>query len=182
MIAFKGFKADLTCLGYQFKKNEINQTEQANCRENGFHCAENPLDCLWYYPNWRTSVYYEVEASGDIDEDALDSKISCTEIRLLKKLNMQELLLKGIAYMVKYPNRQWNKFVLKEKGKSYNGLAIVRGKDPRACGKIGSYLVLLKEKENGAAILEVALFQIDGERYKPDTWYDVNCQERGKST
>lgn len=180
MIAFKGFNADLTCRGYQFHENEVNRTELANCKENGFHCAENPLDCLYYYTNWRESVYYEVEASGDMDEDSIDSKIACTEIRLLRKLSMKELLLKGIVYMVKYPNRKWNTFVEKEKGEAYRDFAVVRGKAPIACGKEGAYLVLLKEEEENSRISEVALFQIDGKRYRSDTWYDVHCEEKGR--
>ena len=46
MKAFKGFRKDLTCLGFQFRENGINRTEEANCVQNGFHCAENPLDCV----------------------------------------------------------------------------------------------------------------------------------------
>ena len=84
MIAYKGFQKDLKCRGFQFQEYGINETEKANCRQNGFHCAENPLDCLCYYPNWKNSVYYIVDASGDLDEDGEDSKISCTKMRLLK--------------------------------------------------------------------------------------------------
>ena len=64
MIAYKGFKKDLKCRGFQFQEYGINETEKANCRQNGFHCAENPLDCLCYYPNWKNSAYYIVDASG----------------------------------------------------------------------------------------------------------------------
>lgn len=64
MIAYKGFQKDLKCRGFQFQEYGINETEKANCRQNGFHCAENPLDCLCYYPNWKNSVYYIVDASG----------------------------------------------------------------------------------------------------------------------
>ena len=45
MIAYKGFRPGLICRGYQFVMG-LNTTEKANCRENGFHCAENPLDCV----------------------------------------------------------------------------------------------------------------------------------------
>ena len=101
MIAYKGFQKDLKCRGFQFQEYGINETEKANCRQNGFHCAENPLDCLCYYPNWKNSVYYIVDASGDLDEDGEDSKISCTKMRLLKKIELRSLLLHGAAYMAK---------------------------------------------------------------------------------
>ena len=45
MIAYKGFRPGLICRGYQFVMG-LNTTEKANCRENGFHCAEDPLDCV----------------------------------------------------------------------------------------------------------------------------------------
>lgn len=76
MIAYKGFKKDLTCRGYQFYADRVNETEKANCAQNGFHCAENPLDCFSYYADWRNSVYYIVKAEGDLDEDAVDSKVT----------------------------------------------------------------------------------------------------------
>ena len=59
MIAYKGFHPGLICRGYQFVMG-LNVTEQANCAANGFHCAENPLDCLSYYPDMKQSA-----GSGD---------------------------------------------------------------------------------------------------------------------
>lgn len=76
MIAYKGFRPGLICRGYQFVMG-LNTTEKANCRENGFHCAEDPLDCLSYYSSLEHSEYYIVNAGGDIDEDEHDSKIAC---------------------------------------------------------------------------------------------------------
>lgn len=100
MKAFKGFRKDLTCLGFQFRENGINRTEEANCVQNGFHCAENPLDCFHYYPDWRNSVYYEVDAAGDLDEDAVDSKISCTEMRLVRRLSLEQMLFEAAVYIL----------------------------------------------------------------------------------
>ena len=57
MLAYKGFEKGLICRGYQFEMG-LNITEKANCVENGFHCAENPLDCLTYYSNIKNSEYY----------------------------------------------------------------------------------------------------------------------------
>ena len=68
MIAYKGFGPGLICRGYRFQMGK-NVTEQANCAENGFHCAENPLDCLYYYSDMKQFEYYLVDAGGDVDED-----------------------------------------------------------------------------------------------------------------
>lgn len=180
MVAYKGFKTDLTCRGFQFTDKGINRTGEANCRKNGFHCAENPLDCLNYYGDWKHSVYYKVEASGDLDEDGTDSKISCTEMRLIKKLGLKELLFEAAVYMVQFPKRGWNRRVDKESGQAVNGFAVVRGKSPRACGEKGAILVILKEKGSSQEISEVALIEIDGKKYMPGVWYDVHCMEKGR--
>ena len=89
MLAYKGFGPGLICRGYSFLPG-LNVTDKANCRENGFHCAENPLDCLSYYPDMEQSVYFIVNAGGDLDEDGTDTKIACTELTLIRKLTKKE--------------------------------------------------------------------------------------------
>ena len=66
MIAYKGFSPGLMCRGYRFKMG-LNVTAEANCVQNGFHCAANPLDCLTYYSDFARNEYYIVNAGGDID-------------------------------------------------------------------------------------------------------------------
>lgn len=178
MIAYKGFHKDLTCKGYQFYTDRVNVTESANCAENGFHCAENPLDCLSYYSNWRDSVYYIVKAEGDIDEDGRDSKISCTHLSLLKELSLEELLLHALAYMVRYPMRRCCSRVVHEQGIGYDGFVLVRGKHPYAKGQIGDLLAFAREAPDSDEIMEVALFVIDGTQYVPDVWYDIQGASR----
>ena len=55
MYAYKGFEPDLSCRGYRFVMGK-NVTPEANCASNGFHCAENPLDCLTYYSDMDRSI------------------------------------------------------------------------------------------------------------------------------
>ena len=97
MIAYKGMCPGMVCLGYQLKKG-LNVTEQANCQANGFHCAANPMDCLRYYGDFQNSEYYLVRPCGDLDEDAVDSRISCTQLWVLRKLEPQEFFLHALAY------------------------------------------------------------------------------------
>lgn len=130
MIAYKGFLPGLICRDYQFKMG-LNVTEKANCAHNGFHCAEDPLDCLSYYGDINHAEYYIVDAGGDIDEDGVDSKISCTELTILKRLTKKELFLHGLAFMADHPKRKWNSNIKADKAEAWNGYAAVRGADPK---------------------------------------------------
>lgn len=154
MIAYKAFSKGLVCRGYRFGPG-VNVTDKANCRANGFHCAENPIDCLTYYPNWDASEYWQVEAEGDIDEDGDDSKISCTRIELVKKLSFEDFVLAAAKYLITHPTRYKGESgkvsVCRDKGKAEKeGTAvIVKGLDPAAYGKDGSILVLIREDDQG---------------------------------
>ena len=156
MIAYKGFRPGLICRGYQFVMG-LNTTEKANCRENGFHCAENPLDCLSYYSSLEHSEYYIVNAGGDIDEDEHDSKIACTELTVIKRLTKEELFLHGLAYMVDHPRRVWSSHVAANRAMANCGYAVVRGKDPVATGRLGDILAFAKEAPDSEAIVQVAV-------------------------
>lgn len=165
MIAYKGFRKGLVCRGYQFRPG-LNITDKANCVTNGFHCAENPLDCLSYYPDWDNSEYWQVEAGGDLDEDGRDSKISCTELRLVKRLNFREFALSAakyyIAHQSRYSERSGKVSVRLGTGKAESGCAvIVKGQTPVAEGKKESILVLLQE--SGGEIVQARWIVIDGE-------------------
>lgn len=177
MIAYKGFHPGLICRDYQFVVG-LNVTDQANCAANGFHCAENPLDCLTYYPDMARSEYYLVNAGGDVDEDDHDSKISCTELTIIKKLTPEEFFLHALAYMVDHPGRAWNDHIQKGQGFAKDGFAVVRSTDPVASGRKGDILAFAKESPDGGRIVQIALARVDGKTVKADTWYDVNLTER----
>lgn len=177
MIAYKGFRTGLICLGYQFQMGK-NVTEQANCTQNGFHCAENPLDCLTYYNDMKQSEYYLVDAGGDVDEDDCDSKISCTQLTILKKLDLRTFLLHALAYMADHPLREWNRHVQRGRGETGNGFAVVRGEDPIARGKKGDLLAYVKEDPAAGKITQLALLTVDGKKVLPHRWYDIDAVER----
>ena len=177
MIAYKGFKKGLICLGYQFQMG-LNVTEKANCRENGFHCAEDPLDCLRYYPDMDSSEYCIVNAGGDIHEDGLDSKISCTELTIIKKLTRKEFFLHALAYMEAHPQRACNCFVHRDKHMEEHKLfSVVRGKDPVTGGTLGTILAFAKEDDDGN-IMQTSVAVVDGKTVIPHIWYGADLTER----
>lgn len=175
MIVYKAFDKGLKCRGYQFSKDKINVTKEANCVRNGFHAAENPLDCLTYYPNWNKSEYWICEASGDIDEDGRDSKISCTSLRLLFCLDVENFVIEALSYMMKHPKRKENNYVDINESRDKTSLPfkIVRGINPVAKGDIDTWLGFAKEDAYGN-IVEISLLYIDGINYMPNVWYVYN--------
>jgi hypothetical protein len=156
----------------------VNVTEKANCQANGFHSAENPLDCFTYYSDLDETEFYLVDARGDIDEDCVDTKIACTELDIIKKLSREEVFLYGLAYMVDHPFRKWSSHVRKDRAKATNGYAVVRGIDPLACGELGDILALAKENPASDSILQVALARVDGRKILPGVWYGSDLTER----
>ncbi len=181
LIAYKMFRPGLICRGYQFRADIVNVTDKANCRQNGFHCAEDPLDCLTYYPDFAESECWEVEAGGDIDEDDLDSKISCTEMRLIRKLELRDFLAAALLYMARHPFRKWNGNVKEDNGQAKNGFAVVRGPDPVAAGPVGAYLALARENPLTRRIEEVALWEVGKTAQKPGVYYDSKGKVREAS-
>ena len=159
MLAYKAFDKDLSCTSggnrYQYKLGEWNEEQSANCARNGFHCAENPLDCLTYYPNFDKARYFVVEAAGDIDEDNTDTKIACTRMKLIRELTLEDFVLEALKYIVAHPGREVsgiykNSLISKEERR--NHFAIVRGKNPEFKGPIGTVIGLIQEGKKGTIV------------------------------
>jgi len=97
---YKGFNKDLTCNGYQYKEGELHihkgKVEKCN---SGFHFCENPIDCFSYYKPTQ-SVFYEIEASGDIDKEKNgDSKVSCSELKVGGKLSIEAMVKASVEFI-----------------------------------------------------------------------------------
>ena len=57
-----------------------------------------------------------------------------------------------------------------------NGVAVARGSasyNPKVKGGIGSVLILILEKDENYDIADWKAFIVDGEKVKPDTWYEL---------
>ena len=173
-LAYKAFDPGLKCRGYQFNMG-LNTTTDANCARNGFHCAENPIDCLSYYPYVHKSVYCLVGVGGDIDEDSCDSKIAATELKILRILSLEDYFLHILIYLSKHPNEH-SSHITEDCGEARCGYAVVRGKKPMAKGKLGDVLAFLKLDRRGKPE-QIAVFTVDGEEIKEDTYYDVDGKE-----
>lgn len=163
MFAYKGFNKNLECtMGRGVFKYEIDtwyKEDSAHCCRDGFHATDNPLDVLAYY-NKSDDRYFIVELAGNVDEDAVNSRISAPEIRLVKELSKKELYIQGVLWMTKHPHAPNPKIIKKDKGDcNGNGYIVVRGIHPVAKGKRGDILFLLKEDMSGK-ITDAACFEV----------------------
>lgn len=182
MIAYKGFTKNLTArLGkgiYQFKPGETAIEEHSKTANSGFHCCENPFECLGYYGLKTGDQFWQVEASGSIDEDE-NERIACTEITLIKKLTVKEFAGYGMAYIVQHPMRdKWEQernglVVAKESAEAdeRESIAIARGKHPKVKGVEGAILGLILEQKKGE-IISARLFVPD--RQQAGKWYTID--------
>ena len=172
MIIVKAFEDGFICRGYKYLGiGEKNVTDRANCARNGFHGAENPLDCAAHYRGIKNTVYCLCEASGDIDEDSVDSKITCTELTILRVLTMEEFVALSLCYIIEHPQRPDSSVLCRDIGRASNGFCVVRGKAPRASGGIGDVLGFCVERPDSNEIEMVSLILVDGETIKPHVDY-----------
>lgn len=161
MIAYKGFTNDLwSRLGdgkeesCSFSIGETKTVSESKTVRSGFHCCENPFECLAYYSMDRKNRFFKVEAAGDIDEDE-SQRIACTQITLLEELTPVQFALEGIKYMVEHPLRSgWQQshgsVQVKEEeceAKNAGDIAIARGYEPCVKGPAGSILGLIVERD-----------------------------------
>lgn len=188
MIAYKGFTKGLAArLGrdYQFKPGETVTEKSSKTVRSGFHCCENPFECLDYYPLQSGNRYWQVEAAGSIDEDE-NERIACTELTLIRELSIKELAGYGMAYIIQHPRRdKWRKQGIgiqvdknKAEATCRDSIAIARGKNPKVRGVEGAILGLILESKSGE-IVSAKLFTAD--RQQAGKWYtidtDRNLQE-----
>lgn len=71
LTAFKAFRPDLTCNGYQYAIGEtfVHEGRVEIC-SSGFHACLNPLDVLNYY-DLTDSRFARVSLSGKIDRKSV---------------------------------------------------------------------------------------------------------------
>ena len=95
--AYKGFNKDMTCRDFQYEEGKEYETDKAKACERGFHACEYPLDVFSYYPP-GTSVYHEVEQSGEFDKSDSD-KVASTKIKIGARIDIAGIVKAAISYI-----------------------------------------------------------------------------------
>lgn len=172
MIAYKGFNKDLTCTkgkgSYQYTIGATYKEETAKCASTGFHCVEEPIEVLRWYAG-QDARYCIVEAAGDINEDG-DERISCTEMTILKEIDLKTLGILECEWMLEHPERQYSNMVMRDEGEARKGdIVVVRGRHPKAAGELGSTIFLVKECKG--EIVNIGAYEIDSKDYLPGVYY-----------
>lgn len=186
MIAYKGTNPDVMSVLGNGKSEKCQlipgvkfTEEKSKTADSGYHCCENPFDCLTYYGYDGKNRFWKVEAAGDIDEDSI-GRISCTEITLLEELTPLSFAKEGMKYMIKHMDRDgWEKkqtavHVLPDEAfaKKKGDIAIARGKNPRVRGAAGSICGLIVEDDRGWCVN--AKLYVVPERYA-DIWITLSA-------
>lgn len=89
-LAYKGFNADLTCRGFQYKIGETFTYDKSLWICNrGFHCCHKLKDVFKYYSNNKKNVFGIVEILGKEVKDS--DKIATDKIRIVRLLSDEEI-------------------------------------------------------------------------------------------
>ena len=190
MKAYKGFNADMTCRGFQYKEGETYHEDIADLCYKGFHACEYPLDVLAYYPP-NSSVYHEVELEEVSDEREKDSKVCAKFIKIGAKVDIATLVKATVDYTVSKCDPAKSQHAKKDSGAasatglrgaaSATGLrgaasaghetaiAVAWGPSGKAKGVLGAHVVCA-EWRNGK-LVEAKMAVVDGDKIKADTYY-----------
>ena len=182
MIAYKGISPDMTARlgnrdGEIFKVGCTYTVKQSKTARNGYHCCENPAQCLGYY-SLESDRFFKVEAAGSIDEDDAE-RIACTKLTILAELDIKDFFCACIKYIVTHPDRQ--KWEWTGKGVEIarasakaSTIAIARGEDPRAMiTEEGGFIGLIMEDASGR-LITAKTARIDNIKFHTGTWYHIN--------
>lgn len=196
MKAYKGFKKDMTCRGFQYESGKTYEEPTAKLCDSGFHACIDPLDCFGYYAP-GTSVYHEVELEDNGEREECDTKICGKKIAIGAEITLPGIIKAHAEYVKSKCTMEHTDPKQATAGDSgaatagnygaatargrvtvgEGGVGTVRGTDIKIRGGVGAMLTIAVENDADFNIKEWKSFVIDGETYKADTWYTLKGNE-----
>ena len=186
MKVYKATDKNMRCRGYQFEIGKTAVEDKAELCSRGFHACEAPLDILGYYAPGDGSRYFEAE----LEEVSPQRHSSDTKV-VGKKITLGAATAgeRGAATAGNYGAATAGESGAATAGNcgaatsrgsvtvGKNGCGLVRGNGVKARGGLGAVLVICVENDDDFDIKECKMLTIDGETYKPDTWYTLKDGE-----
>lgn len=168
---YKGFNPDMTCRGFEYEEGkEYEEQGDIKACNKGFHFCLHPFDVFSYYPP-ALSRYHEVKAGGDMDVDTDDTKVACSTIHIGAELSIKSIVDAAIKFT--FDKCKWIK---SNTATGKDSIALAAGKCCKAKGALGCWIVLTEREDwNGETypIKEVKAFKVDGDKIKPNTFYEL---------
>lgn len=193
MKGYKGFRKGLICKDKQYEENTIFEEPEANICVNGMHFCKNPMDVLDHYPliddNGEMCEFAEVEAMDETLTN--DEKKYCTKkLKIGARLSLVEFIKAGFDVTYRQIKEEVDNVSEKEnvvdnaKLAGLDGATLAGGKHSimvsenggRTKGGMGSVIVMV-ERDGEGEITNYKAIQIDGDKYKEDTWYRLEDGE-----
>ena len=192
MKGYKAFEPGLICRGKQYEENSIATEDRAKPCKCGIHFCENPFDVLDYYPliteDGKFTDFAEVEA---LDKPVTDDnkKYCTTKLKVGAKLSFAGFVKAYINFVFEktvksMPDSSGDSAKIGSSGNyakinssGEDSVIMCAGFNSRAKAKKGSWITLVEWKRNPNKDRYVPVCvkteQVDGERIKEDTFYQL---------
>ncbi|MCO2436053.1 hypothetical protein FA346_13150 [Pseudomonas aeruginosa] len=204
VTAYKGFKQDLTCRGYQFEIGGTYKHDgEVEACASGFHSCEYPLDVFGYYAPGE-SRFAIVKASGQLSRHDDDSKIASATLVVEAEINMPTMISRAIDWIMSKVDKPVEQTVVGETASNTGdysaasntgdysaasntgnqSAAEVSGKESvaaslgiegRARASAGSAIVLCHRDDEGR-LIHIRASKVGENGVEPDTWYQLNAE------
>lgn len=190
MKGYKGFEPGLVCKGKQYAENTVFKEDKAEPCARGMHFCEDPFEVLDYYPiidnNGNFNEFAEVEA---LDTPVTDDgkKFASTKLKIGAKLSFKGFIEICVDFALKktkldsgYGARIGSSGYGACIGSSGDDAVIMcAGNNSKVKAKKGSWITLaewcfIDDKWTPVC---VKTEQVDGERIKEDTFYQLKGGE-----
>lgn len=186
MKGYKGFEPGLVCKGKQYAENTVFKEDKAEPCARGMHFCEDPFEVLKYYPiidnNGNFNEFAEVEA---LDTPATDDgkKFASTELKIGAKFSFKGFIEACVDFALSKTKLNNDKISSGDSAKigssGRNSVIMCAGNNSKAKAKKGSWITLAEWQNINDEWTPVCVKteQVDGERIKEDTFYQLKGGE-----
>ena len=196
IIAYKGFKQDWTCRGYQYEIGKMYEHKgDVKACESGFHACEYPLDVLRYYSP-AESKFAVVKMSGGTSKDSDDTKIASAKITIETEINLPEMVKKAVEWIK--GKVDWDAAKVSNTGEQSaatntgdrsaatntgersaaevsgeQSIAVALGWQSKAKASIDGAIVCVYRNDDGE-LIHIKASKVGENNIKADTWYTLD--------